>query len=63
MQSGLDECVLLTETVKQGNMLTQAGWKYICLPQSDSVTHGSGAKWLGQIDRRVELTPLWLVLL
>lgn len=54
MQSGFDECVLLTETVKQGNMFMWAGWKYICLLQSDLVTHGSGAKF----DRRLELTPL-----
>lgn len=63
MQSGFDECVLLTEMVKQGNMLMWVGWKYICLLQSDPVPHGSGAKWLGQIDRRSELTPLWLALL
>lgn len=31
MQSGSDECGLLTQTVKQGNMLMWAGLKYICL--------------------------------
>lgn len=58
MQSGFDECVLLTETVKRGNMLTRAGWKYIYSLQSDSVTHGRGAKMIGPNLSSAELTPL-----
>ena len=54
MQSAFDECVLLPQTVKQDNMLMWAGWKYICLLQSDSVSQGTRAK----CDSRLELTPL-----
>lgn len=60
MQRGFDK---LTESVKQGNMLMWAAGNAFTCFKVTRAPMGVEQKWLGQIDRRLELTPFWLVLL
>ncbi len=45
MQIGYDECVLLTETVKQGTTLMWAGWKFICFKVTQSPMGSEQNDW------------------